>query len=302
MDLLQLKYFCIVAKMENITNAAEFLNISQPSLSKTIINLEYELGVHLFDRVGRHINLNARGKVFYSKIKDALEILNSAKSEIDESSESPGGEVNLLILAASSLAPELIKTFMSKYPQVHINLHQQIHHDLRYSEEYDFHISATPMDYSQLETVALLTEKVILAVPASHPLAGKPMVNLEETAQSDFITYSRGPSLRVLFDSLCYMAGFTPKIRCECDTLNILLSMISAGFGVSLIPANTLIRSDNIVSIPINNPLAKRTVNLSWRKEKYMSKACMCFKQHCISFFREYIAANGVSEDLGPVI
>lgn len=291
MELLQLRYFRTVAKMENITNAAESLNISQPSLSKTIINLEMELGVPLFDRVGRHIYLNTRGKLFYEKINDALDIIDSAKNIINESASAPGGEVNLLILAASRVMPDLIKTFLIEYPQIRIKLHQQIHHDLRYSEEYDFSISATPMDYSQLEILPLLTEEIVLAVPVSHPLAEKRTIKLHEAALYDFITYSRGPSMRVLFDSLCYMAGFTPKIRCESDGVGTLLSLISDGFGLALLPRDTLFGFDTgkVILVSIDNPAANRTINLSWRKEKYMSKACTLFKHHCISYFREHI-------------
>jgi DNA-binding transcriptional LysR family regulator len=294
MELLQLRYFRTAAKMENITNTAESLNISQPSLSKTIINLESELGVPLFDRVGRHIYLNTRGKLFYEKISDALDIIDSAKNIINESASTPGGEINLLILAASRAIPGLIKAFLTEYPQIHIKLHQQVHHDLRYSEEYDFSISATPMDYSQLEILPLLTEKIVLAVPVSHPLAKRQIINLREAASCDFITYSRGPSIRILFDSLCYMSGFTPKIKCESDGVNTLLDLISGGFGVALLPRDTVLGfgAEEVIPVSIDNPAANRTINLSWRKEKYMSKACALFKQHCISYFREHILKN----------
>jgi DNA-binding transcriptional LysR family regulator len=292
MELLQLRHFRTVAKMENITAAAESLNISQPSLSKTIINLELELGASLFDRIGRHIYLNTRGKLFYEKACDALDILDGAKNLIDESNESPRGEGNLLILAASWIMPEMIKDFMRKDPQIRINLHQQSHYDLRYSEEYDFSISATPMDYSQLETIPLHTEEIVLAVASSHPLADKGSIDLREAADCEFITYSRGPTLRVLSDSLCYMAGFTPKIRCECDSVNAMFTLVSGGLGVALLPVDTLVKGSkrDIVPVPLNNPMAKRTINLAWRSEKYMSKACTLFKQSCVSFFREHIS------------
>ncbi|GHU88124.1 LysR family transcriptional regulator [Spirochaetia bacterium] len=295
MELLQLRHFRTVAKMENITNAAESLNISQPSLSKTIINLELELGASLFDRLGRHIYLNTRGKLFYEKICDALDILDGAKNLIDESTESSQGEVSLLILAASRIMPELIKDFMKKYPQIRLNLHQQTHYDLRYSEEYDFSISATPMDYSRLETIPLLTEEIVLGVASSHPLAGRGSIDLREAADCDFVTFSQGPSLRVLSDSLCYMAGFTPKIRCECDGVSALFTLISEGLGVALLPVETLVKGFkwDIVSLPLKNLPAKRTINLSWRSEKYMSKACTLFKQSCVSFFREHVSRPG---------
>ena len=291
MELLQLRYFCTVAQLESITNAAQSLNISQPSLSKTIINLEREVGVPLFDRLGRHIYLNARGKQFYEKVRDSLDLIDSAQNELLNTSLEPSGDIKLFILAASSLIPSMLAGFVSAYPQIRINLYQQISYDLRYSDEYDFSISATPMDYTNLEVYPLLTEEIVLAVPISHPLAGKDELHLSDAADCNFIAFSRGPSLRTLTDSLCYMAGFAPRIIFESDGINTLFTMIEAGAGVSLLPAGTHRKIDEqkIKLIRIREPYASRTVNLAWRREKYMTNAGMLFKQHCIDFFYEHI-------------
>lgn len=290
MELLQLRYFCTVAQLESITNAAQTLNISQPSLSKTIINLEREIGVPLFNRLGRHIYLNAKGKLFYEKIRDGLDLIDCAQSELFNTSLEPNGGIKLFILAASSLIPSMLAGFLSAYPGIRISLYQQISYDLRYSDEYDFSISATPMDYTNLETYSLLTEDIVLAVPTSHPFADMEEIHLSQASDCNFIAFSRGPSLRVLTDSLCYMAGFAPKIIFESDGINTLFTMIESGAGVSLLPAETHRKIDQqkIRLIRILKPTASRTVSLAWRREKYMTNACMLFKQYCIDFFYEH--------------
>jgi LysR family transcriptional activator of glutamate synthase operon len=287
MRLSQLRYFCVVAKYESITRASEDLRISQPSLSKTIIELEDELGVPLFDRIGRNIQLNDRGKLFYSKIKDSLDLIDSAKSEAIDSTMEPAGEINLLILAASLIMPDIIVQFQKKYPKIKFNLHQQVRHDLRFSDEYDLCISATPMDYSGLETLTLLTEEIVLVVPKGHKLASRKEIELAEAADCQFLAYSPGPSLRVLLDGLCYMAGFSPKIIFEGDSVSMLHAMIQAEMGVTLLPVYTYksLSPNNTVSIKISKPVAQRKINLSWNGDKYMPKQCQLFMDFCLEYF-----------------
>jgi len=287
MELLQLRYFCTVAQMGNITKAAQSLQISQPSLSKTIINLEKELGTALFDRLGRHIYLNEKGSHFYEQIRDGLNLIDNAHKQLLDVELSERGEITLLILAAEAVMPEVVASFIAEHPGIRINLQQQTCFDLRYSDAYDFSISATPMDYSNLEVYPLLPEELALAVPASHPLANKEKIALADASDCDFISFSTGPSLRVLTDSLCYMVGFAPKIIFESDGTTLLFSMIEQGLGVSLIPARThkKLDPDKIKFLEITDVPTSRTINLAWRREKYMNHACMLFKQHIIDYF-----------------
>jgi DNA-binding transcriptional LysR family regulator len=288
MELLQLRHFCTVAKLESITRAAETLNVSQPSISKTIINLETELGGPLFDRIGRHITLNSRGKIFYEKILDALYMIDNAYNHADELTENPYGKINLLILAASKFAPELIGGFLKKYPHIRVNLRQWYHYNLGYSGEFDFSISATPMDYSQHNYIPLLTEEIVLVVSSAHPLASMKVIDLKTAEPYEFVVISPGPSIRTLTDSLCYLAGFTPRIRCECDNIDTLIPMITDGLCVALMAQDTLFKyyDAGLTALSLSNSGAKRTVNLAWRKDKYFSKACSLFKDYCISYFR----------------
>jgi DNA-binding transcriptional LysR family regulator len=288
MELLQLRYFCTVAKLESITRTAETLHVSQPSISKTIINLETELGAPLFDRIGRRITLNSRGKIFYEKILDALYTIDNAYNHIDELTSNPYGKINLLILAAAKFAPDLVGGFLRKYPRIRVNLRQWYHYNLQYSGEFDFSISATPMDYSHHEFVPLLTEEIVLAVSSTHPLAGMKVIDLKIAEPYEFIVISPGPSIRTLTDSLCYLAGFAPKIRCECDNMDTLISMIADGHCVALMARDTLFNyySAGLTALSLRNSGAKRTVNLAWRRDKCFSRACSLFKDYCITYFR----------------
>ncbi len=287
MELTQLRYFCAVVQHGSITAAAEALYVSQPALSKTIIHLERELGHPLFDRIGRRIHLNPRGRAFYERVKDALDLIDNAQSELIDLEETITGEVNLLVLAASSWMADLIVRFKRRYPAIRIHMHQQTRYDLRHSEQYDFCISATPMNYASLAVLPLLTEEIVLVASARHPLAGRESIDLAEAAEYDFVAYSRGPSLRELMDSLCYMAGFTPRIVLEGDSVETLLASIGAEIGVSLLPLRTFRNpaDTGLAVVHLHQPAAQRTVNLTWSPDKYMPKACRLFRDFCQSYF-----------------
>jgi DNA-binding transcriptional LysR family regulator len=219
---------------------------------------------------------------------DALYMIDNAYSHIDELNGNLCGKINLLILAAAKLTPDLVSGFLKKYPYIRVNLRQWYHYNLRYSEEFDFSISATPMDYSQHEYVPLLTEEIILAVSAGHPLAKMKLIDLKMAEPYEFIVISSGPSIRTLTDSLCYLAGFTPRIRCECDNMDTMLSMITDGACVALIARDSLFNyhAAHMVALSLSNSGAKRTVNLAWRKNKYFSRACLLFRDYCVSYFQ----------------
>ncbi|SFC88903.1 regulatory helix-turn-helix protein, lysR family [Bacillus sp. OV322] len=117
MELLQLKYFQTVARLEHMTHAAEELKIAQPSLSKTISRLEEDLGVPLFDRIGRQIKLNQYGKTFLTRVDRIFMELGEAKRELEYLSGLHLGMVQLAI-SIPSILPDLISSFLAQHKNI----------------------------------------------------------------------------------------------------------------------------------------------------------------------------------------
>lgn len=111
MELLQLRYFCEVARRESVTKVAEELHVSQPSLSKTIKNLEQELGVVLFDRVKKRIVLNEQGKEFYDKVSKGLNLIDSAVDGLSVTPDSENGTISLIVKAGQCFFPPMYDLF-----------------------------------------------------------------------------------------------------------------------------------------------------------------------------------------------
>lgn len=288
MDLLQLQYFCEIAKQENVSKAASALHISQPSLSKSLSSLERDLGVKLFDRVGKNIVLNRHGKLAYTEISQVLNILNNLQLQLSDIGEACG-DIKLLTLAATKVMPNLLLDFYLQYPNINIHIKQAATYDLQQAHDYDFVVSATPGKYDQLTNIPLLHEDIVLAVNKNHPLARKKSISLSEAANESFISYSAGPSIRTLTDSLCLQAGFSPNILLECDAPSNYRSFMQTGLAVCLLPYQTqrALFSSDIVPVYLKDPICKRNIYLSYPKGKYLNTAMTIFQNFCVDYFKK---------------
>ena len=289
MELLQLRYFCEIAKQENISQAAKTLHVSQPALSKTLASLENELGTKLFDREGRSIRLNYNGTLYYQNILSALQRIDAAKSELLDQHSSPSGHINLMILAASTVMPDLLINFHKRYPHISLNLKQQSTHNLQQAGDFDFIISATPANYIGLVNTHLLDEDLVIAASPDHPLATKEEIDLIEAAPYPFISYSYGPSIRELSDNLCLQAGFKPHIILESDSPTLFHSFITSRMGIALLPYQTQLSffTSIITPIRIKSPGCKRTLFLSYPEGHYLNHASRIFMDFCVEFFHQ---------------
>src|SRR3954452_14747686 len=126
MEWQQLEYFRVVAKIEHFRKAAELMNISQPALSRSIMKLEEELGISLFDRVGRSVKLNKFGQVFLKRVENGLNEILKGVQEINHLKNPYTGTVSIAFLQTFgiSILPEIIRNFNEEYPCVEIRLYQ----------------------------------------------------------------------------------------------------------------------------------------------------------------------------------
>ncbi|MDF2592634.1 MAG: transcriptional regulator, LysR family [Clostridia bacterium] len=291
MEILQLKYFEVVAKYEHITRAAEELCISQPSLSKVIARLEKELGVMLFDRQGRNIHLNSYGKAFLKRVERIFLELEDGKKELAEMS---GLEQGRISLAWTSLAllPKILQGFLKKYPEVSIRQIMASTLEMKHQLEsgiIDLCISSPPMEGPGIICRPLYTHEFLLAVPRNHRLAERDSIDLSEVSTENFVSTKQGYGFRDITDEFCHRAGFAPNIVFEGDVAVSLISLVNAGLGVAFMPSPIV--KDYAAELPkllrINSPVCKRTIGLAYLEGHYLSKAAWQFCQYIIDYFEE---------------
>lgn len=174
MELMQLRYFQVVALNQHITRSAEQLNVSQPAISVVISRLESELGVPLFDRSGRSIVLNAYGEVFLSRVNRILLDIDNAKKEINEMK---GEQEHTLFVSLTS--PQFmrgIEGFMRSHPAVKWRQSVEEFQDiiqLLESGKIDIGITSPEINRDDMNTIILCQDRFMVAVHQDHPLAKK---------------------------------------------------------------------------------------------------------------------------------
>lgn len=288
MQLTQLEYFIVVARLEHMSKAALELEVSQSSLSKTIARLEDDIGVPLFDRRGKSIRLNEYGRIFYERVEKALDDLQEAKSEIQELANIREDSIAINVMN-SKLLPKLFYDFYKKRPNVKIRqyvLPDKLALQKIISGDIDLMIVINPIKDDRIEWVPLFTEEVFLVVPKNHPLAAKESVSLIETKDELFILSETGQNFRTTENQLFEKAGFTPQIAFEGEDLSIILQLVNEGKGISFIFNYSFLDQylDNVKILKISNPDCFQTVGIAWNKKRKSSFVVNSFRDFAISF------------------
>jgi DNA-binding transcriptional LysR family regulator len=275
-----------------MTQAAEELHVAQPSLSRTISRLEEELGVTLFDRVGRQIQLNDYGKVLLVRVERVFKELEDVKRELSDLSDTKECTVSLAV-NTSIFMPDLLKKFSKQYP--HIQFRQMlattahIQHLLEI-EQVDFGISVppiVPLESENIQTLPLLTTEIFLAVPPHHPLLVRESISLRDVANEPFISMPIGYGLREMTDTFCHQASFIPNIVIESNEPYSIIRYVQAGLGFAFIPPSLWEPSAELTKglLRIQDTVCKGTVGLSWKKDRYISQAARQFQEFIVSYF-----------------
>lgn len=288
MDIHSLTYFKKVAELQHITQAAKELHVVQPSLSRTIAGLERELGVQLFERVGRSIALNRYGEIVLRHTNQIMQELRDIEVELADARDDFRRTVTISLYAASKILPQMIIDFKREYPSIRLQIIQE---DLTSSldECCDLSIFSSIQPCHGENEITLIEEEILLALPESNPLASQQAINLKDVEKEGFIGLYRGKSLRTITDIYCQMAGFEPNVVLESDSPETVRELIHAGIGIAFIPSITWqgMETDNVVLLPISFPQCKRYINLSWRENGYLSPAAVLFRDFVRRYFSD---------------
>lgn len=290
MEITHLRYFKKTAELEHITKAAQELHVAQPSLSRTISMLEDELGVRLFNRRGKSIELNEFGIIVLNHTNRILKELEAIRREIDDARDNSTMNVTLSMNAASTLIPRLVRGFKEEHSDIRLHIIQE---DLLgdREESCDLTLFSGSQPVSGPTCTTLIEEEIRLALPITNPLAARDSLSLEEVAQEEFICLQKGKDLRSITDAYCKMAGFDPNVVLESDSPEMVRELIRAGIGISFIPTVTWtdMEDKHIALVPISSPCCRRYINLSWRESSYLSPAVVLFRDYLIKHFTELV-------------
>jgi len=299
MDLHHIEYFLQLKKYEHVSITADFLNISQPALSKSIAALEAELGVKLFDRVGRHIKLNKNGEQFAKYAEQAIQLLNTGMMSAKHTCYETTGNIRVTCYAYASILTACISEYSRLNPFISFSVSQyQRYEDPAYSIHPDF-ILYSSTDESLTDrreqfwvSQPLFKENYCLIVSPlyqSFPPEQR-SIDLHELKDAFFITMLQSDLLfNDITYSLCRNAGFFPKTYSQTDDFLIKLKLVAAGLAVAFIPESCL--SDALTYAPelrhfdLENSSSNRTVFLQRHRKAMMTEAALDFWDFVLDYF-----------------
>jgi DNA-binding transcriptional LysR family regulator len=282
-ELRHLRYFVAVAQEEHMTRAAAKLGIQQPPLTQQIQILEKELGVKLFLRESRRIQLSPAGRVF---LTDAQAILASAEQAILRVQRFELGEEGNLRLGFTSSAslhqmtPDLVRAFRETYPLIKLDIEEGAAHDLMHAlaqEKIDIAFSRSSVKpYPGTASFELLKEDMVIAIPMNHPLSNSPngVLSLKDLRNENFIFYQQvnGSGIKESLINECAKEGFEPKSAQVVYRIMGALHIVASGLGIAIVPKSMQAIQPESVVYKTFHPNSVLTVPLSLAYRENSSK------------------------------
>jgi DNA-binding transcriptional LysR family regulator len=244
-DLRQLRHFVAVAERLHFGRAAAALHMSQPPLSRSIRDLEARVGATLLARTRRRVELTPEGARFLEESRRLLAQLEHAVLEVGRMAAG-GGRLRLgfVSLADYGVLPSLLKAYKAARPGVALALREMLSPDQAAAlaaGELDFGLLLPPVAGAELEHIVVQRERFVVALPARHRLARtRGRIAMREIAAEAFVMVPRemAPGLYDVIAALATRAGFTPRVAQEAIQMQTVVSLVSSGMGVAVVPAS----------------------------------------------------------------
>jgi DNA-binding transcriptional LysR family regulator len=251
MELRHLRYFVAVAEEQSVSRAAMRLHISQPPLSRQIQDLEYELGIALFDRSSKPVRLTEAGRVFLTEARTLLQRAENAVQVVKAVAGGNRGEIHVGYAPSLTveLLPRALRNFRESSPGVHVQLHdlstQEMLRGLRDGKlQVALLVKVPPQARTGLEFEELQRHQVCIAMHPSHPLARAQRVGLEQVAKERLVAFTLAdyPEHQAWITDLFVPVNCSPQIVEEHDSITSLIAAVESGRGVAVIaqPLNGL--------------------------------------------------------------
>ena len=286
MEIHQLRYFVAVADEGSFSRAAAKVRVAQPSLSQQIRKLEAEVGQPLFDRLPRSVVLTEAGRCLMDYARQILASINDARRCVDELKGEIAG--NLAVGAIPTIAPyvlpELVVTFQKHYPQVTLEIVEDVTSGITRrieAGELDVAIASTCQQTPTLRRESLSAEPLLALLPEDHPMAKKALIELDDLKSQRFLLLHEMHCLSQQVNHLLESRRLRPEIALAGSQLTTIANMVAAAIGVSIVPQMMVKHqtTPGCVSLPFAPPVPERELNLLYNPLRYQSKAAAAFRQ-----------------------
>jgi DNA-binding transcriptional LysR family regulator len=243
-EIKTLKTFITVASLKNFSAAAKQLYTVQPNISRQISDLEKELGVKLFTRNTREVNLTATGEILLPEaieiVANNTRVINIIKAAKDKQQSL---RIGYLASACSTFFPQLISQFSKRYPDIKITIHEmtskeQLEALLENKIDISFSRPQPFLERKKFFCSEIYTDSLVAAIPDNHHLAGKNHLTFAELKNENFILFKPEEAMDLHYHivSNCEKNDFSPNITSHHGNIRSLMTIVSAGLGISIVP------------------------------------------------------------------
>ena len=302
MDLKQLRAFVAAAEHGTVSKAAMHLHASQPALSRQIIDLERELGIVLFDRVGRRLRLTGAGEQFLGTSRRLLGYV-SALSE--QARELRAGDSGVLKVAASpqmidNVFARFLHRYAEHYPKVEVKFIEGIGAEVPGLVERGEAMLGTVGHEAVPSGSDHLGRRFLLPITFSavyhHPFELRPGRSIDIRGLASYPLLLLDPSfvLRKTFDAACRLSRVRPNVQFECSSPHTLLSLAEAGHGVAIVPSNVFLHRYSLKTLPISaqgKPL-QEPLSIFWDNRRSLPRYAKEFCELLGEYVREVIPVS----------
>ncbi|MEU7692383.1 LysR family transcriptional regulator [Microbispora hainanensis] len=271
MELRQLEYFVAVAEERNFTRAAERVHISQPGVSAQIRQLERELGAELFDRSARTVTLTVAGKAALDHARAALAAAGALGQAVGEVTGLIRGRLTVGMVVGCTVTSlfDALAAFHRARPGVEIALLEdnsdRLVEGVR-SGALDLALAGLAAAPDGLETLTIVSERLVAAVPPDHPLAGRGGVTLSDLAAHPIVCMPYGTGLRTVFDRACAARGLQPVIALQAGAADAIAGLAARGLGVAVLSESMAAAyRDRLTALTIEDVETPALLALLWR-------------------------------------
>lgn len=283
MQLKSLRVFVTIVSEGGFTKAAESMFIGQPALSKTIQKMEQDLNVTLFDRTKKKMKLTDEGEVLYEKAKEILLMVEQIPEALHKISVDITGELKIGIpqIIGSVFFPKIADNFLSKYPKVRLHTTEKggvITEKLVESGELDIGFVVLPT-LNTLNVELLYQGEFVVCVSSQHPLASIDKISVSELKEERFILFDKTFALYNLIFNYCMLKGFSPNIAFQSTQWDLVMELVSANLGITIVPKVLTNKLKNIDTkiISITDPNLSWDIGIITNKKAYKSHALRKF-------------------------
>ena len=282
MEIRQLRYFLDIAQTEHLTQSAHNLFVTQSTLSHGLRQLEQELNVTLFDRLGRGLKLSQAGSEFRVYATRALKEIEAGRMALADLSGLQSGKLTVGAFPTflNTVVPATVAAFSQAYPGVMVearDLRAGAIETLLLRGELDLGIAFHPTEHEEIETEPLFDERMLLVVRPLNPLARRRTLAMKALAGVPLALLPRVFATRRLIEASLRQADVTPMIRVEMDSVESLLGVCRYSDLASIVPERAARQAPDLHTIELTEPQVVRTAGILWRRGASRSAAARAF-------------------------